>query len=327
MKKIIIFMGIILMLAGCGKNSKEDVMNKFSKKVSESKGYNINASLKIIRDDNKYTYDIESSYQAKDKYKVKLINKTNNHEQIILKNNSGVYVVTPKLNKSFKFQSDWPYNNSQIYLLQPIVTDLEADDELKFETKNNQYIFTSKVNYINDKTLVKQKIYIDKEYNLKKVEVYNKQNEIAMLLKVTSIKMNASFDKDYFNVNISKEDSSEKTNEKNVSINDESIYPMFVPEDTYLSSQEVVKTNDGNRTIMTFAGSSPFTLIQEKVSSKSMDYMLGDPYLIIDTVGAINDDSVRWVSNDKEYYVTSDTMKIDDLLTVAESINVVAVGK
>ena len=49
-------------------------------------------------------------------------------------------VVTPSLNKSFKFQSEWPYNNSQIYLLQPILMDLENDKNLKFEAKNNEYI-------------------------------------------------------------------------------------------------------------------------------------------------------------------------------------------
>ena len=56
------------------------------------------------------------AYLKKDKFRVGLTNKTNNHEQIILKNDDGVYVITPSLNKSFKFQSDWPYNNSQIYL-------------------------------------------------------------------------------------------------------------------------------------------------------------------------------------------------------------------
>ena len=32
-------------------------------------------------------------------------------EQIILKNDEGVYVLSPNLNKSFKFQSKRPYNN------------------------------------------------------------------------------------------------------------------------------------------------------------------------------------------------------------------------
>ena len=36
-----------------------------------------------------------------------------------------VRVLTPTLNKSFKFQSDWPYNNSQVYLLQTLLSDIQ----------------------------------------------------------------------------------------------------------------------------------------------------------------------------------------------------------
>ena len=41
----------------------------------------------------------------------------------------GVYVLTPSLNKSFKFQSDWPYENSQIYLLNALIKDIEKDSK------------------------------------------------------------------------------------------------------------------------------------------------------------------------------------------------------
>ena len=60
-------------------------------------------------------------------------------------------VLTPSLNKSFKFQSDWPYNNSQIYLLQPIMTDISNDKERVFEKTEDGYVITSKVNYSTEK--------------------------------------------------------------------------------------------------------------------------------------------------------------------------------
>ena len=104
-----------------------------SKKISNSKAYHLSGTLEIYRNEEKYTYNIESSYKKDDYYKVSLTNQNNNHEQIILKNDSGVYVLTPSLNKSFKFQSDWPYNNSQIYLLQPIITDIKNDKKIFVE--------------------------------------------------------------------------------------------------------------------------------------------------------------------------------------------------
>lgn len=40
-----------------------------------------------------YTYDVKASYQKEDYYKIELVNKLNNHEQVILRNDDGVYVV------------------------------------------------------------------------------------------------------------------------------------------------------------------------------------------------------------------------------------------
>lgn len=74
-----------------------------------------------------------------------------------MRNKDGVYVLTPSLNKSFKFQSEWPYNNSQAYLLQTILKDLKEDTNRVFEENNDGYVFTTKVNYTSNKNMDKQK--------------------------------------------------------------------------------------------------------------------------------------------------------------------------
>ena len=101
MKKILFFLGIICCLAGCGKYSKEDIVNDFSKKVNNSKGYHLTGNLEIYRDEELYTYTVDSSYQLEDNFRVSLTNQTNNHEQIILKNKDGVFVITHKSTKLF----------------------------------------------------------------------------------------------------------------------------------------------------------------------------------------------------------------------------------
>ena len=53
----------------------------------------------------------------------------------------------------------------------------------------------------------------------------------------------------------------------------------------------------------------------------------GEPYMIIDTIGVITDNSVSWISNGLEYYVASDDMSIDELLSIATSISTIPVGK
>lgn len=377
MKKVLILLGLLCCLAGCGKYSQDDIINDFVKKVNNSKCYHLTGNLEIYRDEELYTYSIDSSYQEKDNFRVSLINQTNNHEQIILKNVDGVYVVTPSLNKSFKFQSEWPYNNSQIYLLQPIIRDLQNDSDKKFEEKDDEYIFTVKVNYDNDTKLVKQKIYLDKKLNLTKVEVLDKNDNVKMRLTIMEYDLKASFDDKYFklgkNYNNDLENTKEDTekdkdnqqtksesnsSDKNVSDKDESsntksdesnsqsdesnnqniksssstineiVYPMYVPVNTYLANQDKVSTENGERVILTFSGETPFLLVQETASlNDTTDFVNGDPYLILDTIGAVTDYSVSWINDGVEYSVVSDTMALDELITVAESISTVNVGK
>ena len=96
MKKIFVLVGILLLISGCGKYGKKDLINDISKKVNNSDAYHLAGTLDIYRNEEKYSYDVDSSYMKGDYFKVDLINKNNNHKQIILKNDDGVYVITHK---------------------------------------------------------------------------------------------------------------------------------------------------------------------------------------------------------------------------------------
>ena len=336
MKKLFIFLGVLLLVSGCGKYNDKDLIKELSKKVESSNSYHLSGTLEIYRNEEKYTYTVDSSYQKGDLFKVNLTNQNNNHEQVILKNKEGVYVITPALNKSFKFQSDWPYNNSQIYLIQPIITDLNNDSERKFEKTNDGYTITSKVNYSSERDFNTQKIYIDKDKNITKVEVLDSDNNVKMCLTVIDIDYKAKFEDNYFDASnylkqteeTPKEENKEQTNDKTTTKIEDIVYPMYVPIDTQLSAQDIIETTNGERVILTFSGESAFTVVQETLNdTDTTNYVYGDPYLILDTVGSITDYSVSWISNGVEYSVLSDNMEIDELLTVAQSISVKAVGK
>src|SRR5574344_2478149 len=154
MKKLLIVVLSCFLLAGCTKYSEAGIIKKLEKKVDKVQGYKIKGMLTINNGDDKYTYNVDVSYKKKDYFRVSLQNKSNNHEQIILKNKDGVYVLTPSLNKSFKFQSDWPYNNSQIYLIQTLITDIKNDSSYTVEKNKSGYVITSKVNYSNNENLI-----------------------------------------------------------------------------------------------------------------------------------------------------------------------------
>ncbi|MBQ7140878.1 MAG: hypothetical protein IJO32_05185 [Bacilli bacterium] len=241
-----------------------------------------------------------------------------------------VTVVTPALNKSFKFQSEWPYNNSQIYLLQSLINDLNNDKDKTFEEQDGMYVLTSRVNYPNNNNLVNQIIYLDKNKNFKEVHVLDKNGVPQIKMKFNKIDMKATFDKKHFALDNNLESSSTEEEYKSVSSFDSAIYPMYMPTDTYLTSEDTVSKTDGERLILTFEGQKPFMLVEETASiaeENEIIPMIGEPVLLTDTVAALSDTSITWISNGVEYYIVSDVMEQDELISVARSLSVGVIEK
>ena len=330
MKRIFIVLSFCLLLSGCGNYTVKDAQKDLEKKLDNLNGYNLSGQMEIINNDDVYKYDVDASYSKKDKFRVSLKNKTNNHEQIILKNSDGVYVLTPTLGKSFKFQSDWPYNNSQVYLLQTLLLDIQNDSKKEFKKTSSNYIFKTGVNYPNNSDLVRQKIYFDKKLNPVKVEVLNDEDDVLIKMTFDKVNFNAKFKDSYFTLDENMEVSESEDISKSVSKIDEEIFPMYIPKNTKLAGKEVIDLDKGQRVIMTFEGDSPFMLIEQTASIFQDDSVVsidGDPLQMAMGVGTISDNMVSWISGGIEYYVVSNDMSNDELVSVANSISVLPASK
>lgn len=222
MKKKLLFLIMIIgvfAISGCGKTSESDVIKDLTKKINDSKAYYVDGTLEIVNNEDVYTYNVNVSYKEKDNYKVSLVNTVNNHEQIILRNSDGVYVVTPRINKSFKFQSDWPYNNSQVYLLGPLLDDITNDANRTFEKVNDGSKIIVAANYPNNSKLVKQEILLDKSNNIKKVTVFDNNGTAQITMKFNKIDLNSKFNDNYFDlkqiIDIKEDNTDNTTNREN----------------------------------------------------------------------------------------------------------------
>ena len=332
MKKKLLFLlvGGLFLLGGCGKATESDIIKDLTKKINNANSYYIEGTLEIV-------------------------NNVNNHEQIILRNSEGVYVVTPRINKSFKFQSDWPYNNSQVYLLSPLLEDITSDDNRVFEEVKDGYKLTVAANYPNNPKLVKQEILLDKNSNIKSVTVIDKDGNKQISMNYKKIDLNSKFKNSYFdlkeiidvkedntpsedntttenkntNTNNNKEQKDSTKTEETSSIEDV-IYPMYLPSNTHLSNKEKVTKESGERLILTFDGDNPFMLIEETIAKEKEHLIVptyGDLELMASTVAIVNENSVNWIDNNIEYYVVSDKLSKQELLNIARSISVLPVSK
>ena len=382
MKKIFLSLILVcLILTGCGKHNEKEVLKEFQNKVNNADSYFLTGEMELVNNEDVYNYNINVSYKKDDFYKIELVNAINDHKQVILRNTEGVYIVTPSLNKSFKFQSDWPYNNSQVYLLSSLLDDITNDENRTFEDSSEGYIFTSSVNYPNNEKLVNQKVYFGKDYLPKKVEVLDADGNPQITMSFDKIDLRTEFNDTYFDLNsildtnnmdntdnknttdntknnntTTDNNSNNKTNANNQNNNttptetqepsnsstegdnktketatiDDIIYPMYLPANTYLTSQERVNTEDGERLILTFTGDSSFVLMEEVAKYSSVPEIIptyGTPELIGSSLAVINDNSANWFDNGIEYYLVSDVMKTDELLQVVKSISVLPVSK
>ena len=378
MKKIFLCLSLIcLILTGCGKRGEKEVLKEFQNKVNDANSYYLTGEMELVNNEDVYNYKINVSYKKDDYYKIELVNAVNDHKQVILRNDEGVYIVTPSLNKSFKFQSDWPYNNSQVYLLSSLLDDITNDEKRTFEDSKEGYIFTSTVNYPNNEKLVKQKVYFGKDYLPTKVEVLDADNKTQITMVFDKIDLRTEFNDTYFDLNsildtnnmttdsktttdnktttdtnniqkdsnkkqdtsttMDKSESQEPGSEQNTETKtketatiDDIIYPMYLPVNTYLTSQERVNTDDGERLILTFTGDSSFVLMEQVAKYSERPEIIptyGDVELIGSSLAVINDNSANWFDNGIEYYLVSDVMSTDELLQVVRSISVLPVSK
>lgn len=219
-------------------------------------------------------------------------------------------------------------NNSQIYILESLLNDINTDSEKTITESDDGFIIDTKVNYPNNIGLVRQKIYLDKEANIKKVEVLNYSRVVEMTMEFNRLDDNPVFDSNYFKLesiisNIEVEDN------ESSSINDV-IYPLYIPTGTVLSNEEKVSKENGERIILTFDGEKPFLLVEE-TSTIERDFSIvpifGEPSFLNDTIGAITDNSLSWSSGGIDYYIVSDAIGKNELIEIANSISSIPIMK
>lgn len=329
--KIILILFMIISMCGCFKTKSTNVIEKFENKINSTKSYQVAGVMEIVSNEETFTYDVNVDYKYDEFYKVTLLNKTNEHEQVILKDGESVYVVTPALNKSFKFQSEWPDNSSQSYLLKSLLNDIKSTKEPLVDENDDYYIVNAEVNYPNNSKLKTEKIYFDKDGNLKEVQVLNKEGNAIIRMKFNQIKYSAKFSDDNFKLDSlitdPCKDSSCGDSEETASIND-IIYPLFIPEDTHLSTKDMVETDGGDRVIITYAGAKPFMIIEETAKTNEdmeVTTVYGDPLFLSMGVAALSENSLEWQNGKVSYYLTSSYLTQEEMMTIAESLNTASV--
>ncbi|WP_100374533.1 LolA family protein [Bacillus sp. FJAT-45037] len=329
MKRVRWLIALVLMvsvLAACGEKTQDDILGDLESKLSEISGYKATATMTLQTGNEPQTYEVDVWHQEKDYYRVALKNAAKDQSQIILRNDDGVFVLTPALNKSFRFQSDWPINSSQVYLYGSLIQDVLMDPERTFTATEDAYVFQTNTNYQN-KNLSSQEItFSKKELAPLQVKVMNPDLEVLVQLDFTQFEENASFDEGDFDMerNMNGAQMNEQptmaTPEEAMSVH----YPMYTPDGTSLDSSQTVQTDRGESVVLQYAGEMPFTLIQEKSqvvpAMTPMNVSDGEPVDLGFTIGVMTEESLMWSYNGVDFYLASSQLGTEEMTSIARSV-------
>lgn len=322
---------VIFVLSACGTKSQDDVVKALNGKLSDLSSYKVNAKMTLKMGTEKQVYNVEIWHKDPTYYRVNLKNAAKDQSQMILRNDEGVFVLTPALNKSFKFQSDWPQNSSQAYLYESLIKDILADKTAKFSTIKDYYVFETKTRYQNNKMLPFQEIKLNKsDLSPASVKVMDPDRNTLVTVEFTKVKFNANLDKSDFDMkkNMTRAQlglpamAKANNGDKDFTVK----YPTFNLPGTKLTGEKELTIEDGKRAVLTYDGKKPYTLIQEKVVAKpaaamSPTYVDGQPVDLGFTVGAISEHSITWSQDGIDYMIASKNLTKDDLIEVATSVH------
>ncbi|MFD2611221.1 outer membrane lipoprotein carrier protein LolA [Paenibacillus gansuensis] len=193
-------MCVSVFLAACGTKDASGVVKDLEGKAKKLDSYQGSGTMKLYTGQQPQEYNVEVWYQQPHYYRISLTNEKKDISQIVLRNDDGVFVLTPHLNKSFRFQSNWPENQGQVYLYQTLVQSILMDQTRQFASDKEYYMFDVVANYQNG-SLARQKIWLDKKnYAPQKVQVSDANANVVVEVNFNQFDFGKKFEKDSFSM-------------------------------------------------------------------------------------------------------------------------------
>lgn len=319
-KYIAIVVSVVVVLIGgfCFFKFKSSSLDKLMKEANAYKSYQLVCNMEMLENDELKSYQVTSTYgkiDDKDYYKVELYDKALNQAQVIVRNDDGVFVLTPSLNQAFQFKSEWPNNSPKPYIYQSLLSFLK---DHKPEKVKDGYVVNGDMTYENDERVKTQEVKFDKELKPVYVTVYDQDGTEVIKLTVTSFKANEDIKKDAFvQDNIMKETKNQYTTTSALPL-----YPVALMGST-LENEKVSKIDNTTNHILKFTGDKSFTIIEsasttnDKVNVQTINSDMID---LIDGVAFHDDNQMTYVSSGVVCSLYSNDLTKEEMIAVLSSM-------
>lgn len=344
-----IIMSVALVLAGCGKKDSASVVNDLNdvadRLESKQGAYQGSGTMTLYTGEQPQEYKVEVWYKNPSYYRISLSNVQKDITQIVLRNDDGVFVLTPALNKSFRFQSDWPDDQGQVYLYQTLVRGIVSDNNRQFVEDKESYIFEVAANY-QSSALVRQKIWLDKKtYAPKQVQVSDSEAKVVVDVKFEKFAFDTKFDEGAFDMqrNMTSQTPSKSTiaevdeNGNPVEAEGESqlpltaelgdfgiIEPLYVPAGSKLKDSHKIEGSEDHAVLIRYDGVYQYTIMEARPMDRAVSLAPGSVIDLGFTWGLLSGDeqhTLTWMTEDgMEFRITSSNLPVSEMMQIAASM-------
>lgn len=317
----ILILFLIMTLTGCKK--KKQVETTFPEIVNKLTSYKLVGRLESTFPSGTKECNVTTYYRSPGEYRVEIQNPNVNETQIMVKNNSGVYVIIPSINKTFKVNSSWPENMSYPYLLQSLSNDIVQDSNLRTTTEGKSTIVELKAKLFTEDETTTQKIIFDENKMPKEVLIYDGNKNLLTKFVITSIEQNPALTNELFNVSESLETLYTYYENNPIEFVRTVSYPTYFPEGTSLKEETITGTSLNKLAIMKFGGECSYTIVQQFVNLTTYattEYVNGSIYLMGGAFVFVNSNNIQFYENGIEYTIASNDISCLEMIKMGESL-------
>ena len=319
-KYIAIIAAVVLLVGGfCFFKFKSSSLDKLMKEANEYKSYQLVCNMEMLENDELKSYQVTSTYAKiddKDYYKVELYDKSLNQAQVIVRNDDGVFVLTPSLNQAFQFKSEWPNNSPKPYIYQSLLSFLKDN---KPEKVKDGYLANGNMTYENDERVKTQEVKFDKDLKPVYVTVYDGDGTEVIKLTATSFKSNEDIKKDAFVQETIMKESKNQYTSASASL---PLYPVSLMVST-LEHEKVSQIQNTTNHILKFTGDKSFTIIESAMTSGDdidVEVVNGKMIDLIDGVAFENENQMTYVSSGIVCSLYSNDLTKAEMIAVLSSM-------
>lgn len=347
---------VTVVFAGCGKKDAASVvkgLNNVADTLQSKEGsYKGTGKMTLYTGEKPQEYNIEVWYQNPSYYRISLTNAQKDVTQIVLRNDDGVFVLTPSLNKSFRFKSDWPENQGQVYLYQTLVQGILSDNTRQFATDKDSYVFDVAANY-HSQSLVRQKIWLSKDnYAPKQVQVSDAEAHVMVEVKFSEFKFDAKFEKDSFDMKRNMTALDDPTLGTVMQVDENGnpitadgqqadgstasapkelgdfgmIVPVYMPEGVETKDTNKMENSANHTVILRYDGTYQYTIMESRSQDMAVSSLASGTVVDLGFTSALltgNDDqkTLTWMNDEGiEFRITSGNLPVDEMTKIAVSL-------